>query len=96
MDLLKNYKELQQKSEFKKFNLNYYAIGLGGEIGEVLNEIKKLHRDDNDHLTELRKKNIILELGDCLWYIQGLCNKLNITLEDVINNNINKITRIYE
>ena len=96
MNILNEYKENQKKSEFKLFDLNYYAIGLGGEVGEVLNEIKKLHRDDNDNLTEYRKQNIISELGDCLWYIQGICNKLDISLEDVLNKNIIKISKISE
>jgi len=96
MNILNNYKEKQKKSEFKSFDLNYYAIGLGGEVGEVLNEIKKLHRDDKDNLSEYRKQNIISELGDCMWYIQGICNKLDISLEEVINKNIIKISKISE
>ena len=96
MNILDNYKEKQKSSELKKFDINYYAIGLGGEVGEVLNEIKKLHRDDNDILTEYRKNNIISELGDCMWYIQGICNNLDIKLEDVLNKNINKISKISE
>jgi len=75
----------------KNFNLQYMAIGLGGEVGEVLNEIKKYERDDNNILSTIRRKKIINEMGDVLWYFQGLCNRLNISILDVMENNIEKI-----
>ena len=78
MDLLTKYKEIQTKSEVKNnFDLKYMGLGLGGEVGEILNEIKKLERDDNNTLTEERRKKIILEMGDMMWYFQGICNRLN-------------------
>ena len=75
----------------KNFNLQYMALGLGGEVGEVLNEIKKYERDDNNILSTIRRKKIINEMGDVLWYFQGLCNRLNISILDVMENNIEKI-----
>ena len=75
----------------KNFNLQYMALGLGGEVGEVLNEIKKYERDDNNILSIVRREKIITEMGDVLWYFQGLCNRLNISILDVMENNIEKI-----
>ena len=93
MNILQEHKKKQQESRIQNFDLNYYSIGLGGEVGEVLNEIKKLHRDDKDVLTDNRKKNIISEMGDCMWYLQGLCVELDIEIEDIFKSNINKISK---
>ena len=30
-------------------------------------------------------------MGDCLWYMTGICKRLDVTLEDVIISNINKL-----
>jgi|TARA_B100001093_G_C26747975_1_gene979755 NTP pyrophosphatase (non-canonical NTP hydrolase) len=94
MDLLTKYKEIQIKSEVKNnFDLKYMGLGLGGEVGEILNEIKKLERDDNNTLTEERRKKIILEMGDMMWYLQGICNRLNTSITEVIESNINKVSK---
>ena len=92
MNILEEFKKKQKESRIKDFDLNYFTIGLGGEVGEVLNEIKKLHRDDNDILTEYRKERITSEMGDCMWYLQGMCDKLNINIEDIFKSNIKKIS----
>ena len=87
-----NYQQFQRSTELKDFSINYMAIGLGGEVGEVLNEIKKLERDDNSELTDIRKKKIITELGDTMWYITGICSRLNCTIDDLLKNNMEKLT----
>ena len=90
---MENYQAFQKSTEVKNnFDLKYMAIGLGGEVGEVLNEIKKLERDDNNILTDSRKKKIILELGDIIWYLTGICNRIGCDLDEVISENINKLS----
>ena len=94
MDTLEKYTKFQKSTEIKnEFSLQYMAIGLGGEIGEVLNEIKKLERDDNKVLSNVRREKIITELGDVMWYLTGICNRLNCSIEDVLKNNIEKLTK---
>ena len=86
------YMAFQKSTEVKELDLKYMGLGLGGEVGEVLNEIKKLERDDNSELTDIRKKKIITELGDTMWYITGLCSRLNCTIDDLLTNNMEKLT----
>lgn len=68
-----------------------FALGLGGETGEVLEIIKKAKRDlavvDTEHLRE--------ELGDVLWYVANLCSAYSLSLEDVINYNVHKLSERY-
>jgi len=92
MDILEQYSEFQKGTEKKNnFDLKYMALGIGGEIGEVLNEVKKLERDDNNILTDERKNKIELELGDVLWYFQGICHRLGCTIGDILNKNMDKL-----
>ena len=92
-NILEKYHKFQSSTEIKKFNIQYMALGLGGEVGEVQNEIKKLYRDDDGKLTDNRKQKIITELGDVMWYLTGICDRLNCTLEEILENNISKLSK---
>ena len=79
--------------DFGETNLLYLSNGLGGEVGEVQNEVKKLYRAKYKKNTEEelnRKDNIKKELGDVLWYIFAISNELDISIDDIINSNIEK------
>lgn len=69
----------------------YPALGLGNEAGEVLGKIKKVLRDNEGKFTTDRCIAIGDEIGDVLWYMAALCRDLGISLEDVANNNIEKL-----
>lgn len=75
----------------KKNNLEYPALGLGGETGEVLEKIKKIIRDDNQEITDEKRQELKKELGDVFWYLAAIATELNIELEEVINLNIKKL-----
>jgi NTP pyrophosphatase (non-canonical NTP hydrolase) len=69
------------------FMIVWNALGLAGEAGEIAESVKKgvLHQHGLDR--EKMKK----ELGDALWYLAALCTKLDLTLEDVMQANIDKL-----
>ena len=85
------YTIFQKKTEKKQFDMKYMAIGLAGEVGEVLNEIKKIERDDNNILTDERKSKIIHEMGDVMWYFTGILNRVDTTFETVLKTNMDKL-----
>lgn len=58
----------------------YYGVALGGETGEVLNQIKKYHRDGWS-LGRLREA-IRDELADILIYLVMLAEFLDVSLEE--------------
>ena len=64
----------------------YYALGLGGEVGEVLQKVKKSHRDG-----VLDVRQLELELGDVLWYMARLANFHGLTLRGILAANIEKL-----
>ena len=67
----------------------YNALGLAGETGEVVDEIKKVYRDGN---ILVRLEKIKLELGDVIWYWTILYKKLGLNPEDIFEANINKLS----
>ena len=71
--------------------LGLCGLGLSGEIGEVVDLIKKhlYHRNGKSLDVEKMKD----ELGDVLWYFSVLCTTLGFTFEDVMDASIAKLER---
>ena len=90
-NIITKYTEFQQESSQQDWDIDYLSIGLAGEVGELLNEIKKSKRDDNNTLTETRINNIEKELGDILWYYIGITRKLGLNLNNIMETNIIKL-----
>ena len=72
-------------------NVAYATLGLAGEAGEVADKVKKLIRDDNGILTPDKKKEMIKELGDVLWYLTACASELGVDLEEVAVQNTKKV-----
>lgn len=67
------------------------VMGLCGESGEVIDIVKK-------HLAqghELDKEKIIKELGDVAWYMAEIATVLDVELEEVLVQNIEKLKKRY-
>lgn len=72
-------------------NVAYATLGLVGEAGEVADKVKKLIRDFNGVLTEDKRKEMIKELGDVLWYLTACASELGVNLEEVATQNAKKV-----
>ena len=70
----------------------YPSLGLAEEAGEVAGKFAKSIRDNQGVIDEDRKKEIVKELGDVMWFVSELCTILDVSLSDVMNNNIVKLT----
>lgn len=70
--------------------VQYCALGLANEAGEVAGKIKKMIRDYDGVEGTLRKETL-KELGDTLWYLARLADELDCDLETVANQNIIKL-----
>ena len=67
------------------------VMGLCGESGEVIDLVKKhLHQGH-----ALDREKLIKELGDVCWYIAEIATALDVPLEDVLAQNIDKLRARY-
>lgn len=71
----------------------YPAFGLSGEVGEIMEKLKKIMRGGGElsSISDENKEEIKKELGDVLWYISAISNDLGISLSDIANKNIEKL-----
>ena len=67
------------------------VMGLCGESGEAIDLVKKWLAQGHD----LDKDKLISEIGDVAWYIAEIATALGITLEEVLERNIEKLRRRY-
>jgi NTP pyrophosphatase (non-canonical NTP hydrolase) len=73
----------------------YCGLGLAGESGEVVEQIKKSWRNDM-HLTPERVGKIADELGDVLWYAAQLATELDLDLQTIAEANLEKLAKRQE
>ena len=72
-------------------NWIYPCIGLAGETGEVAELIKRAIRDKKSHIDDELRQKIKLELGDVAWYVAVLAKELDLSFEEILKANINKL-----
>lgn len=65
--------------------------GLSGEVGELVDYLKKAIF----HKHGLSRDKVKEELGDILWYLSGLAYQHELTLEEVMEHNIEKLKTRY-
>lgn len=70
------------------------AVGMSAEGGEFMEIVKKIifqgkewNVDNIEHLK--------IELGDVLWYVAQACMALDISMNDVLELNVNKLLKRY-
>ena len=70
------------------------GVGINAEGGEFLEIIKKMvfqgkpwNADNREHL--------IIELGDVMWYVAQATQALGVSMEEVLDTNITKLSKRY-
>ena len=94
-----NFREYQDKASMTAKYPNkgefmgviYCALGASGEVGEMLNKIKKVYRDGGGEFSAEVKDAICYEVGDVLWYLSQLCRELDIDFSKVPLLNLTKL-----
>ena len=71
----------------EKMNLVHMAVGVSGEAGELLDAVKKFTVYNKD----LDRENMIEELGDLEFYMEGVRQAAGITREETLQANITKL-----
>lgn len=88
-------------------NFTYMMLNLTGEVGEFAGKVAKAIRkgqvkmlrtgDFNYHISmdrsdiESHKEELAKEAGDILWQLSGLCTVMGWQLEDIAQQNLDKL-----
>lgn len=72
-----------------KAHMLHMAVGVAGEGGELLDAIKK-HVIYNKNLD---RANVVEELGDLEFYMEGLRERTGITREETLEHNYHKLMK---
>ena len=72
-------------------NVIHAALGIGGEAGEILDDIKKVAFNNR----ALDNKHLIAEISDVMWYLNLLVASLGTTWGHVLSVNIAKLEARY-
>ena len=70
------------------------AVGISAEGGEFLEIVKKITFQGKPY-DEASINHLKVELGDVLWYVAQACIALDVSLDDVLAQNIQKLSARY-
>ena len=90
--LAKNGQIIADEMTGDNAHLIHMAIGVSGEAGELLDAVKKAVI----YQKPLDRENVIEELGDLEFYMEGLRQGLGITRQETIGANIAKLSIRYD
>jgi len=71
----------------KQADLLHMAVGVSGEAGELLDAVKKA----TVYQKPIDRANVVEELGDLEFYMQGIRRNLGISREETLEGNLNKL-----
>ena len=83
-------RDLEETSDMHR--LLTAAVGMSAEGGEFMEIVKKMifqgkpYNDDN-------VRHLKIELGDILWYVAQACMALDISLDEITDMNIEKLSK---
>ena len=86
--------ELLDREGANPHRLTTAAVGLSAESGEFLEIVKKMVFQGKPWDTANRE-HLVIELGDVMWYVMQACMALDVSLEDVVAGNVNKLKKRY-
>lgn len=89
--LAKNGEVIKSEMNAFKAGLMHMTMGICGEAGELLDGIKKHIIYDKT----LDFDNIVEELGDIEFYLEGLRQELNVTRDRTLKANMDKLAKRY-
>ena len=70
------------------------AVGISAEGGEFMEIVKKMVFQGKPW-DEHNRKHLIIELGDVMWYVMQSCKALDVSIEEVVAGNVDKLKKRY-
>lgn len=85
----------RNRTELVAESFLHAAVGLAGESGELLDKVKKVFWQRHPMNSKFFD-DACLELGDILFYLQFMCNNLGVSLDEVRDGNVAKLSKRYK
>lgn len=89
--LCKDPNAIKRELTVSDCHLIHMIMGISGEAGELLDAVKKY----TIYRKPLDRENVVEELGDLEFYIEGLRQVLQISREEVLAHNVAKLSKRY-
>ena len=86
--------ETLEEEDFPTERLLTAAVGMSAEAGEFTEVVKKIVFQGKEP-TEENLFHLKRELGDIMWYVMQACMGLNISLEEIVEMNVEKLMARY-
>lgn len=75
-------------SKLKRDVLSYALLGLFGEVGSIMEAVKKKEREGSSYLTF--SDDVLEELGDALWYFTLAASESGLKLEEIARDTLDE------
>lgn len=76
------------------WSITDWGCALAGEVGELCNYLKKIRRNESTGITwsDIPEDAVKKEIGDIFAYLNLICIKLGINMEDAIIDKFNEVS----
>jgi len=78
---LQSYQEQARTTDHKQEDFAFPLLGLFGETGSLLSEVKKKQRDTISYVGYA--ESVLEELGDVLWYLTAVASRAKLSIADM-------------
>ena len=87
--LLSDYmREIEPTDKLRQDNLHPVLMGLYGEVGSIMATAKKHHREKTAYAGY--QQAVEEEFGDALWYYTALCRRLDVRIDTIFSEAVNR------
>jgi len=90
--LAKSGEEILATLTPEKAHVIHMSLGVAGEAGELVDEVKKYIA----YGREFNRENVVKEMGDIEFYLEGLRQGTGITRDEVLKANMEKLSERYK
>ena len=89
--LAKDGDTIKQELTGNECHMMHMIMGISGEAGELLDAVKKsiIYRK------QLDMENVLEELGDIEFFLEGFRQCVGLTREETVNHNMSKLSKRY-
>src|SRR5882672_8725354 len=74
--------------------LEFLLLGLFGEIGTLMDEVKKKQRDTSSYVGY--EQSVVEELGDVLWYLSNIADRAGLSLSAIARHAIGQASPSFD